>query len=69
MKTFTVVYRTGTFKKPLWKPTIPFNLLQDAKRTQRQIEETGSKALIYPTDVFLKVGLPEGWEPQHVIDI
>jgi len=69
METFTVVYRTGGFKNAVWKPTLPFNVLQDAERTQRQIQETGSKALIYPTDELLKVGLPQGWEPQQVMKL
>jgi len=65
MQTFTVVYRTGGFNNPKWTPTIAFEVLQDAERTQRQIKMAGREAIIYPTEELEKVGLPQGWEPQQ----
>jgi len=69
MSSFVVVYRTGSFKNPKWKSTFPFNVRQDAERTKRQMEMAGTKALIYDTEELKKVGLPEGWEPQQIINI
>ncbi len=68
MLTYTVVYRTGGTKNPEWKATIAFDVLQDAERTKRQIEMAGRKAIIFPTEELEKVGLPQGWEPQQIID-
>jgi len=65
MQTFTVVYRTGNFRNPVWKSTFPYDVEQDAERTKRQMEMTGTKALIYPTDELARVGMPKGWEPQQ----
>jgi len=65
MDTFIVVYRTGGSKNPVWKATFPYDVLQDAERTQRQMEMTGTKALIYTPEELERLGLPQGWEPQQ----
>jgi len=65
MQTFTVVYRTGNFRNPVWKSTFPFDVRQDAERTQRQMTMAGTKALIYTLEELEKNGLPHGWEPQQ----
>jgi len=69
MQTFTVVYRTGGFTNPIWTPTMAFDVLQDAERTQRQIKQAGREALIYETAELDRVGLPQGWEAQQTMDI
>jgi len=65
MKTYTVVYRTGGFRNPVWKSTFPYNVRQDAERTQKQMQMSGTKALIYTLEELEKNGLPHGWEPQQ----
>jgi len=69
MEAFTVVYRTGTIKNPVWKSTIAYTVRQDAERTQRQIKMTGTPALIYTLEELEKIGLPKGWELQEAFDM